>query len=390
MTDTAGASPQPLHSGAAPADGRIVVENLTKTFGSTRAVDALSFTVEPGSVTGFLGPNGAGKTTTLRMLLGLVRPTGGTATIGGQRYHDIHNPLQVVGAALEAASFHPARTGRNHLRVYCAAAGIPDNRADEVLELVGLGPVGRKKVRGYSMGMRQRLGLAATLLGNPRVLILDEPANGLDPEGIRWLRGFFRHLAAEGRTILVSSHQLAEVQAVADRVVILNQGRLVRQGSIAELAENGDTVVVRSPSAPQLAEALRREGIAVELHDPTLVRVPGGNQARIGHTAFVNNIELHELSLERFDLEKLFFSLTQGAFAANDLTPGAQQPPTGYPPPPGYQPQPGYQPPPGNQPPPGFQPPPGHQPGYPPPGYQPPPPGNQPPSGPAGGDPWAV
>ncbi len=208
--------------------GRIVVDQLSKVFGGkVRAVDRLSFTVEPGSVTGFLGPNGAGKTTTLRMVLGLVRPTSGNATISGVPYARLPQPLTQVGAALESSSFHPARTGRNHLRVLCTAAGLPLQRADEVLGLVGLGAAGKRKVRGYSLGMRQRLGLAAALIGDPRVLILDEPANGLDPDGIRWLRGFFRHLAGEGRTILVSSHQLNEVQEVADRVVILNHGQLI-------------------------------------------------------------------------------------------------------------------------------------------------------------------
>src|SRR3954451_11753560 len=205
------AETQPVH---AEPNGRIVVDHLTKVFGTQRAVDDLSFTVEPGSVTGFLRPNGVGKTVKLRMLLVLIEPTAGSATINGVRYSALPTPLQTVGAALEAASFHPAHTGLQHLRIYCAAAGLPARRADEVLQLVGLADAAKKKTKGYSMGMRQRLGLAGTLLGDPRVLILDEPANGLDPEGIRWLRGFFRHLAVEGRTVLVSSHQLSEVQEV--------------------------------------------------------------------------------------------------------------------------------------------------------------------------------
>ena len=302
---------------APPSDGRIVVHELTKVFsGKIRAVDRLSFTVEPGSVTGFLGPNGAGKTTTLRMVLGLVRPTSGYATIGGLPYHRIDNPLGVVGAALEASSFHPARTARNHLRVLCAAAHLPDRRADEVLDQVGLHDAAKRKVRGYSMGMRQRLGLAATLLGNPRVLVLDEPANGLDPEGIRWLRGFFRHLAGEGRTVLVSSHQLNEVQEVAERVVILNRGQLVQQGSIAELTAGSNAVVARTPAADLLAQALAAQGLAAERTDAATLRVRGVELARVGHLAFAAGVELHELSLERFDLEQLFFSLTQGAYAA--------------------------------------------------------------------------
>jgi ABC-2 type transport system ATP-binding protein len=298
-----------------PAPGRIVVDHLTKVFGQVRAVDQLSFSVEPGSVTGFLGPNGAGKTTTLRMLLGLVHPTAGTATIGGRPYAAIPDPLTVVGAALESSSFHPARTGRNHLRIMCAAAKLPDRRADEVLELVGLGQAGKRKVRTYSMGMRQRLGLAATLLGDPRVLVLDEPANGLDPEGIKWLRGFFRHLAGEGRAVLVSSHQLNEVQEVADRVVILNRGRLVREGAIDELTAGSHTVVARSPQAGPLAQALAAAGLRGEQVDALTLRLPGVALEHVGHVAYKAGIELHELSADRFDLEQLFLSLTSGEFA---------------------------------------------------------------------------
>ena len=282
-------------------------------FGTVRAVDRLSFAVEPGSVTGFLGPNGAGKTTTLRMILGLVRPTSGNSTISGLPYHRIHNPMTVVGAALEAASFHPARTGRNHLLILCAAAHLPDRRADEVLDLVGLHDAGRRKVRGYSMGMRQRLALAATMLGDPRILLLDEPANGLDPEGIRWLRGFFRYLASQGRTVLVSSHLLNEVQEFADRVVILNRGQLVRQGSIAELTAGADIIVVRSPRPEPLLEALATAGHHADRADATTLRVRGIDIAQVGHLAFTAGVELHELSTERFDLEQLFFALTEGA-----------------------------------------------------------------------------
>jgi ABC-2 type transport system ATP-binding protein len=298
-------------------DGRIVVNELTKVFGGrVRAVDRLSFTVEPGSVTGFLGPNGAGKTTTLRMILGLIHPTAGSSTIGGVPYRQLHNPMTVVGASLEAASFHPARTGRNHLRILCAATKLPDRRADEVLDLVGLRDAGRRKVRAYSMGMRQRLGLAATLLGNPRFLLLDEPANGLDPEGIRWLRGFFRHLAGEGRTVLVSSHLLNEVEEFADRVVILNRGQLVRQGSIAELTAGTDTIVVHAPQPGPLLAALRGEGREPEQLGPTILRVRGITAAQVGHLAFTAGVELHELRAEKFDLEELFFTLTQGEYAA--------------------------------------------------------------------------
>jgi ABC-2 type transport system ATP-binding protein len=301
-------------AGAPPRPGRIVVEQLTKVFGGqVRAVDQLSFTVEPGSITGFLGPNGAGKTTTLRMILGLVHPTSGTATIDGVPYRQLPHPGRVVGAALESSSFHPARTARNHLLVLGTVAGLPPQRADQVLELVGLRDAARRKVRGFSMGMRQRLGLAAALLGDPRVIVLDEPANGLDPDGIRWLRGLLRHLAGEGRTVLVSSHQLNEVQEVADRVVILNRGRLVRAGSIAELTAGTDAVVVRTPNAPALHAALTGQRVQVEQPDPATFRIRGLSAAQIGQLAFAGGVELHELRTERFDLEDLFFSLTSGA-----------------------------------------------------------------------------
>jgi ABC-2 type transport system ATP-binding protein len=292
-------------------DGRIVVDELTKVFrGNVRAVDRLSFTVEPGSVTGFLGPNGAGKTTTLRMVLGLVRPTSGAATIGGLPYRRLPEPGRMVGAALESSSFHPARTGRNHLRILATVARVPLQRCDQVLELVGLGDAGRRKVRGYSMGMRQRLGLAAALLGDPRVIVLDEPANGLDPDGIRWLRGLLRHLAGEGRTVLVSSHQLNEVQEVADRVVILNRGRLVRAGSIAELTAGTDHVVVRTPNPAAMHAALTGQPVEVDQPDPNTLRVRGLPVEQVGHLAFAGGVELHELRADRFDLEDLFFALT--------------------------------------------------------------------------------
>jgi ABC-2 type transport system ATP-binding protein len=213
----------------------IEIRGLVKRFGPVTAVDGVSFDVLPGRVTGFLGPNGAGKTTTLRMLAGLVAPDAGTATISGHRYAALASPGRQAGVVLEAAGFHPARTGRDHLRVYCTACGYPLRRADEVLEICGLAVAGRRKVRGYSMGMRQRLALAAALLGDPAALILDEPANGLDPAGIAWLRGLLRDYARSGRTVLYSSHVLPEVEQLADQVVIMHRGRLVRHGPLAEL-----------------------------------------------------------------------------------------------------------------------------------------------------------
>ncbi len=300
---------------------QISVSGLTKRFGTLTAVDHLEFTVEPGRVTGFLGPNGAGKTTTLRMLLGLVRPTAGTATIGGHPYQALAHPLQTVGAALEATNFHPGRSGRDHLRVLTAAGGIPDRRADELLDLVGLAEAGRKRAGGYSMGMRQRLGLAAALLGDPQVLLLDEPANGLDPEGIRWLREFLRVLAGQGKTVLVSSHMLSEVEQTVDDVVIIAQGRKVAQGPIATL-RGEPTVFVRAADLPALGSALVAGGIVGEARDGgLLVRCP--DPVRVGELAFRAGIPVHELRTQASDLEDLFFRLTQG----QGLTPGGTPPP---------------------------------------------------------------
>ncbi|MDQ1654253.1 MAG: type transport system ATP-binding protein [Cryptosporangiaceae bacterium] len=295
----------------AHAEGRIVVSGLTKQFKRVRAVDDLSFTVEPGTITGFLGPNGAGKTTTLRMLLGLVGPTAGTATIGGVRYTDLPHPLRTVGASLESSSFHKGRTGRNHLRVMCAAAGLPVTRADEVLDATGMTAAANRKVRGYSLGMKQRLGLAATLLGDPQVLILDEPANGLDPEGIRWLRGFLRTLADRGRTVLVSSHLLAEVEQTVDDVVIIAGGKSVRQGKVSVLrAEQKSSVRVRTPNPAPLVAAL--SGFSVQETPDGALRIVGADAAQVGKSAFAAGVELHELATEQSDLEDVFLELTQG------------------------------------------------------------------------------
>jgi ABC-2 type transport system ATP-binding protein len=297
------------------SDGQIVVSGLTKQYKKVRAVDNLSFTVEPGRVTGFLGPNGAGKTTTLRMVLNLVTPTAGTATIGGRRYADLSDPLQTVGAILEASAAHKGRTGRNHLRVVCAAAGLPHSRADEVLELVGLTPAAKRKFKGYSLGMRQRLGIAAAMLGDPRVLILDEPANGLDPEGIRWMRGLLRGLASEGRTVLVSSHLLSEMELLADDVVIIAAGRLVRQGTVDEVVGSMSTearVRVRTPGAETLGAELKQAGATVTAGSDGELLVTGVDAPAVGAAALRTNVELHELVTERPDLEHVFLELTQG------------------------------------------------------------------------------
>jgi ABC-2 type transport system ATP-binding protein len=309
---------------------RVDVRGLSKSFGPVRAVSDLSFTVEPGTVTGFLGPNGAGKTTTLRMVLGLMTPDAGTATFNGAPYGSLSEPLRTVGAVLETA-FHPARSGRNHLRVYCRAAGLPLSRADEVLVQVGLADAGGRRAGGYSLGMRQRLALATALLGNPGVLVLDEPANGLDPEGIQWLRGFLRHLAHEqGRTVLVSSHLLSEVEQKVDRVVIVGAGQLVREGSMEQLRSGADgagTVLVRSPEAPRLAEVLRADGREVTAEDGTL-SVTGTTPADVGRRAFAAGIELHELRSRTSGLEEIYFQLTAGSeqFAApSPVAPVAQE-----------------------------------------------------------------
>jgi ABC-2 type transport system ATP-binding protein len=297
-----------------PGTDEIVVERLTKQYKKLRAVDDLSFSVRPGRVTGFLGPNGAGKTTTLRMLLGLVTPTAGTATFGGQRYATLTDPIRSVGAVLEASSAHRGRTGRNHLRMICRAAGLPDTRADEALAMVGLTPAANRKFKGYSLGMKQRLGIAAAMLGDPRVLILDEPANGLDPEGIRWMRDLLKALAAEGRTVLVSSHLLGEMQLLADDVVIVAAGKLVRQGPVEEVlgAAGAAQVRVRTPQPDALIAALDAlNATAAQQPDGSLL-ISGADPAAVGHAAFTASVELHELAGERGDLEQVFLQLTAG------------------------------------------------------------------------------
>ncbi len=297
-----------------PVVDEIVVEHLTKQYKKLRAVDDLSFRVRPGRVTGFLGPNGAGKTTTLRMLLGLFTPTAGTATFAGRRYTDLTDPIRHVGAVLEASSAHRGRTGRNHLRMICRAAGLADSRADEALALVGLTPAANRKFKGYSLGMKQRLGIAAAMLGDPRVLILDEPANGLDPEGIRWMRDLLKALAAEGRTVLVSSHLLGEMQLLADDVVIVAAGQLVRQGPVDEVLGSISSahVRVRTPQPDQLIAALGSLNATAAAQPDGSLLITGAEAAAVGHAAFTASVELHELTGERGDLEQVFLQLTAG------------------------------------------------------------------------------
>jgi ABC-2 type transport system ATP-binding protein len=286
----------------------IETAGLTKRYGDVTAVDDLSIAVREGAVTGFLGPNGAGKTTTLRMVLGLARPSSGGATVLGKRYTELDSPARTVGANLEVAGMHPGRSGRNHLRSLAAMARLPRSRVDEVLRLVELDRAADRRAGKYSMGMRQRLGLAATLLGDPQVLVLDEPANGLDPQGIRWLRDFLRSMAAEGRTVLVSSHVLAEVAQTVDDVVVIHRGRLVEQGTVAQLTAGG-TVLVRTPQPDVLRPALERAGLTVHDDRGALV-VDGAEAARIGDLAHQTGVPLHELTPHATSLEEWFLALT--------------------------------------------------------------------------------
>ena len=292
----------------------IEIRGVTKRFGEVSAVEDLSFTVQPGRITGFLGPNGAGKTTTLRILLGLVAATAGTATFNGTRYAELASPLGTVGAALEAASFHPGRSARDFLRVQAAGGGIPAERVGVVLSMVGMNEYADRRVGGYSLGMRQRLGLAGALLGDPDVLVLDEPTNGLDPEGIRWTREFLRAFAASGRTVLVSSHLLGEVQQMVDDVVVLARGRLVYSGTLDELAAQEQvTTRVRSAEPERLAEVLAASGVVVRVANggtgELLVDAP---PAQIGRAAFESGVELHLLAPLAGGLEELFLRMTGG------------------------------------------------------------------------------
>jgi ABC-2 type transport system ATP-binding protein len=284
---------------------------LTKRYGSVTAVDDLSFSVRDGAVTGFLGPNGAGKTTTLRMILALARPSAGHATVLGRPYAQLDEPARAVGANLAIAGAHPGRSGRDHLRALAAMAGLPPSRVDEVLRLVELDDAADRRAGKYSLGMRQRLGLAATLLGDPRVLILDEPANGLDPQGIRWLRDFLRGMAAEGRTVLVSSHVLAEVAQTVDDVVVIHRGKLVDQGPVSRLTAGGH-VLVRTPKPDELRAALEQSGLTTTVEGQELL-IDADDPARVGDIAFAAGVPLHELTTRATSLEEAFLALTTDA-----------------------------------------------------------------------------
>ena len=291
----------------------IEVHSLTKTYGAQRAVSDLSFTAPSGKVTGFLGPNGAGKTTTFRCLLGLAKPSGGVALIDGRAYRELDSPRRRLGAVLESTGFHPGRTGRNHLRVISRAAGLDASRIDGLLELVGLRAAADRRVGGYSLGMRQRLGLAAAMLANPAVLVLDEPANGLDPEGVRWVRRLLRIWADEGRTVVVSSHQLAEVAQVVDRVVIIRDGTLVNESDVADLTAS--RVTVRVDRTDLMVSALCSASVEHEVRPDGAIRIAGRDTAEIGGIAAQAGVTVTELSRRSAGetLEAMFLAATRGS-----------------------------------------------------------------------------
>ncbi|BBZ62847.1 ABC transporter ATP-binding protein [Mycolicibacterium monacense] len=292
----------------------IELTGLTKRFGRVRAVDDLTCTVEPGVVTGFLGPNGAGKSTTMRMILGLDRPSAGTATVMGRPYREHRHPLRTVGALLDARQVHPNRTARSHLRWIAASNRLPDKRVDEVLGMVGLADVAGKPAGAFSLGMSQRLGIAAALLGDPQVLLFDEPVNGLDPEGIRWIRTLMRDLAGEGRTVFVSSHLLAEMAQTADRLLVIGRGRLIAATTVGDFVNRAglDTVRVRTPDRDRLCDALTAAGLSTTVED-SAVLVHGASTEQVGELAARTGATLHELSIQRASLEEAYMALTDEA-----------------------------------------------------------------------------
>jgi ABC-2 type transport system ATP-binding protein len=297
-------------------EGMIQVRNVTKRYGDKVAVDDLSFSVPAGIVTGFLGPNGAGKSTTMRLILGLDAPTSGSATINGKAYREFDAPLNEVGAMLEARAIHTGRSGYHHLLALAQTHGLPRARVDEVIELVGLGEVARKRVGGFSLGMGQRLGIAAALLGDPETVILDEPVNGLDPEGIRWIRTLLKRLASEGRTVFLSSHLMSEMAQTAEHLVVVGRGRLIADTTVAEFVGRASAdapVRVRSPQATALAEALADEGVAIASEERGVLEVRGLSAERIGEAASAGGIVLHELTPLQVSLEDAFMHLTHDA-----------------------------------------------------------------------------
>jgi len=306
----------------------IEARGLRKLYGSKVAVDDLTFTVRPGVVTGFLGPNGAGKSTTMRMILGLDRPTAGEVTVNGLPYARQPAPLSEVGALLEAKAIHTSRTAHNHLRALAATHGIRRSRVDEVLEIVGITEVANKRAGGFSLGMGQRLGIASALLGDPSTLILDEPVNGLDPEGIRWVRDLLKGLAAEGRTIFVSSHLMSEMALTAEHVIVVGRGRLIADVSVAELVRGASSgiVLVRSPDATRLRDVLAGPQISITSTEPTVLSVTGLPAARIGEIARDHGLVLHELTPQQASLEEAYMTMTQDSVEYHAALPGAPPP----------------------------------------------------------------
>jgi ABC-2 type transport system ATP-binding protein len=295
-------------------DAAIDVCGVRKRFGTTQALDGMTFSVAPGRVTGFIGPNGAGKSTTIRVVLGLDDPDEGQALVGGQRYRHLRRPLRLVGALVDASALQPSRTGRNHLLWMARSQDMPTSRVDEVIELVGLASAARRKAGGYSLGMRQRLGIAAAMLGDPPALILDEPFNGLDPEGIIWIRGFLRSLAAEGRAVLVSSHLMGELQDTAEQVVVIGRGRVLADATVEELVArvSGDQVLLRTPVPSEAGTALKRAGAAVTVTDRNTVAVSGVPAQRVVEVLSQAGVAFSEVTTQRVTLEDVYLQLTGG------------------------------------------------------------------------------
>lgn len=306
----------------------IALHNLTKRYGQKTAVADLSLTIRPGRVTGFLGPNGAGKSTTMRMILGLDTPTSGRALIGGKPYATSRHPLREVGALLDARAGHPGRSARNHLLGMARSNGIPTRRVAEVLDAVGLSDVANKRIGSFSLGMGQRLGIAAALLGDPKVLLFDEPVNGLDPDGVLWVRQLIRSLAAEGRTVLVSSHLMSEMQHTADHLVVIGRGRLIADAPINEVIAGSslNAVRVRTPQADELAAQLVRAGMSVQSQVDGQLMVVGASLEQIGDIAFAHRVPIHELSARRASLEQAYMELTATSVEYAVSTPARRQP----------------------------------------------------------------
>jgi ABC-2 type transport system ATP-binding protein len=302
----------PQRSAQVASDHKIEARHLTKRYGTTLAVDDLSFDVNPGVVTGFIGPNGSGKTTTMRLILGLDAPTGGEVSVAGRRYRDLPAPLREVGALIDAKAVHPSRTAHNYLLVLAQSNGIPSSRVDEVLGIVGMEAVAGRRVGGFSLGMGQRLGIAAALLGDPPVLMFDEPLNGLDPEGIVWIRQLMQSLARQGRTVFVSSHLMNEMAVTADHLIVIGQGRLLRNEGVSEFVESSSEhwVLVRSPQLAQLSAALTGAGARVKVGIEGSIEVSGLDSQAIGDIAAARGLALHELATQRASLEDAFIDLT--------------------------------------------------------------------------------